>query len=160
MSIAEGAGTADLPARQAISFPVLSPTVAQVLLVAVACAALAGGLILNGGSQHAVAQAGPDLTRLLRAMAAIKVMMAVAATAVVLWRLQSPISIGRFALYALATAGMAAGPGLIWTMAHVASGAFALHAGLIASMLLLWRDPEVARRLELLVARKRAALRS
>ena len=160
MSIADATRAADLPAQQAISLTALTPRLAQALLVAVVCAALAGGLLINGGSQHVVAQAGPELTRLLRAMAAIKVMMALAATTVVLWRLQSPISAGRFSLYALATAGMAAGPGLIWTMAHVASGAFVLHAGLIASVLLLWRDPEVGRRLEVLVARKRAALRS
>ncbi len=160
MSIADVTPAAAFPVPQAVLFTGLPPRVAQVGLVAVACAALAGGLVVNGGSAHAVAQAGPDLTRLLRAMAAIKVMLAVGATAVVLWRLQSPISVGRFSLYVLATAGMAAGPGLIWTMAHVALGAFALHAGLIVSVLLLWRDPEVARRLELLVARKRAALRS
>jgi hypothetical protein len=160
MGIAEVSRTADLAAGQAVSFAGLTPRSAQVLLVAVAGAALAAGLAFNSGSEHAVAQAGPDLTRLLRAMAAMKAMMAVGAIAVVLWRLQSPVLAGRFSLYAAATAGMAAGPGLIWTMAHVASGAFLLHAGLIASVLLLWRDPEVSRRLELLVARKRAALRS
>ena len=160
MSMAEVTGAADLPARRAVSLAALTPRAGQVLLVCVAGAALAAGLLFNGGSQHAVAQAGPDLARLLRAMAAIKAMMAAGATAAVLWRLQSPISVGRFSLYALATAGTAAGPGLIWTMAHLASGAFFLHAGLIANVLLLWRDPEVGRRLEVLVARKRAALRT
>jgi hypothetical protein len=91
-------------------------------------------------------------------MAAIKAMMAVGAGAAILWRLQAPATMARFSLYAAAAAGMAAGPALIWTMVHVALGAFLLHAGLIASVLLLWRDPEVSRRLELLVARKRAAL--
>ena len=159
MSIAEVTRGAQFPAAKAATPAGLPPFAAQLVLLGATCAALAGGLLANGGSAHDVAQAGPDLTRLLRAMAGIKALMAACAVAVVLWRLQTPVSAWRLSLYALAAAGMAAGPGLIWGMAHVASGAFALHAGLIACVLLLWRDPEVGRRLEVLVARKRAALR-
>jgi hypothetical protein len=40
-------------------------------------------------------------------------------------------------------------------MVHVALGAFFLHAGLIACVVLLWRDPEVSARLAVLVATRR-----
>jgi hypothetical protein len=55
---------------------------------------------------------------------------------------------------------MAAGPVLIWGMVQVGAGALLLHAGLLASLLLLWRDPVVGARLAALVAKRRAALRS
>ncbi len=55
---------------------------------------------------------------------------------------------------------MAAGPVLIWDMAHIRSGALLLHAGLLAGGLLLWRDPVVGARLGAIVARRRAMLRA
>jgi hypothetical protein len=97
-----------------------------------------------------------DLTHLLRAMALIKSVMAVAAAGAVLWRLALPVTPARLAIYALACAAMAGGPGLIWDMAHVGAGALLLHAGLLATILLLWRDPAVSRRLAELVAARRA----
>jgi hypothetical protein len=105
---------------------------------------------------RAVADSGADLTRLLRAMAAIKVLMAAGAAAGVLWRLAAPVSLAGFAAYAVAGAAMAAGPGLIWGMAHVAAGAVLLHAGLLATVVLLWRDPAVGQRLASLVTARRA----
>jgi len=135
----------------------LTPKAAQLGLLAVVCCAVVGGVFATGAGAeaHAVGLAGPDLTRLLRAMAAIKVLMAGGALAAVLWRLQSAVSAGRFGLYAVAAAGMGAGPVLIWGMVHVALGAFFLHAGLIACVVLLWRDPEVSARLAVLVATRR-----
>jgi hypothetical protein len=41
-------------------------------------------------------------------------------------------------------------------MAHVAAGAVLLHAGLLATVVLLWRDPAVGQRLASLVAARRA----
>jgi hypothetical protein len=41
-------------------------------------------------------------------------------------------------------------------MAHVATGAALLHAGLFATIVLLWRDPAVGARLASLVAARRA----
>jgi hypothetical protein len=117
---------------------------------------------MTGGeaTARAVADSGADLTRLLRAMAALKAMMAVAAGAAVLWRLGVPVGLAWFAGYAMAAAAMAAGPGLIWGMAHVAGGAVLLHAGLLATIVLLWRDPVVGDRLAALVAQRRARHRS
>ena len=134
---------------------------ARTVVLVAACAA-AGALVLatdGAAASHAAAQAGPDLTRLLRAMAAMKLLMAAAAMAAIWWRLATPAPGWRLALYAAAAAGMASGPVLIWAMIHVGSGALLLHAGLVGVVALLWLDPEVGRRLELLVARKRAGLR-
>ena len=106
---------------------------------------------------RAVAQAGPDWAHLLRAMAALKSMMAVAAAAAVVWRLASPAKPVWLALYSLAGMAMMAGPGLIWGLAHIGLGALLLHAGLAATLALLWRDPRVGTRLAALVRARRAA---
>jgi hypothetical protein len=160
MSRADAA--AGFPAPSVAGRAGFSPLVAQAIMLGLACAAAAAGTLAtnSGASAHAVAQAGPDLTRLLRAMAVMKAVIAGGACAAVLWRLQTPVPAWRFSLYAAAVAGMAAGPALIWAMVHVASGALLLHAGLIAGVALLWVDPEVTHRLKLLVARKRAAPRT
>jgi len=119
------------------------------VLSATVAAAVAGALYTEPvAAARALANAGPDLTRLLRAMAAIKAAMALAVLAAVSWRLASPAGPARLAAYALACAAMAAGPGLIWDMAHLVAGAGLLHAGLIAALVLLWRDPAVGARLE------------
>jgi hypothetical protein len=44
-------------------------------------------------------------------------------------------------------------------MSHVSLGALLLHGGLVAALLLLWRDPAVGMRLSVLVANRRVALR-
>jgi hypothetical protein len=135
------------------------PIVARAALLLCVAAALAAAFLATGGESDAVAQAGPDLTRLLRAMAAIKALAAAAAIAAVLWRLGSPATLPWLAGYALAGAAMAAGPLLVWSLAHVALGALLLHGGLLATLLLLWRDPAVAARLAALVATRRTRLR-
>lgn len=53
---------------------------------------------------------------------------------------------------------MMAGPGLIWGLAHIGLGALLLHAGLAATLILLWCDPQVGTRLATLVAMHRAAI--
>jgi len=127
------------------------------LALVIAAAALGGMLATDAGATaRAVAESGAELTRLLRAMAALKALMAAGAAASVLWRLGAPAAFSWFTGYALAAAAMAAGPGLIWGMAHVAAGAALLHAGLIAAIVLLWRDPVVGERLAALVAARRA----
>jgi hypothetical protein len=135
-----------------------TPTPMRVALLALVAAAAVAGFVATGAdtTSAAVSDSGADLTRLLRAMAAIKMAMAACAAASVLWRLGSPISAKWVAGYALACAAMAAGPGLIWDMAHVAAGAALLHAGLLATIVLLWRDPAVGARLASLVAARRA----
>ncbi len=131
------------------------------VMVAVLVAAVAGGFLVTGeaATARAVAEAGDDLTRLLRAMAALKSLLALGASAALLWRLGAPVSRTRFAIYALAGAAMAAGPGVIWGMAYVRTGAALLHLGLASVVVMLWRDPAVAERLASL-ARLASARRS
>ncbi len=138
----------------------VSPRLARSLvLAAVAAAAVAGALSVDPvQAARAAAQAGPGLTRLLRGMAAIKAFMALGALGAVIWRLRLPTPAGWVAAYALAGAAMAAGPGLIWAIAPLAAGAAFLHAGLIATLILLWRDPAVSRGLAGLIAARRAAI--
>jgi hypothetical protein len=129
------------------------------LLLVVAGAAVAGLLVTGAdASSAAVAQAGPELTRLLRAMAGLKLLMGVALVAGLLWRLGGPVGPVRFAAYAAAAAAIAAGPALIWGMVHVGVGAALLHGGLLAALLLLWRDPATGARLAAVIARRRLAI--
>jgi hypothetical protein len=137
------------------------PGPARVVL-AVAILAAAGGAVLATGPEaaaRAVADSGADLTRLLRAMAVLKAFMAAGLVAAVAWRLGAAVALPWLAAYAAAAAAMAAGPVLIWDMAHVGLGAVLLHGGLLAAVLLLWRDPVVGARLSAIVAARRAALR-
>jgi hypothetical protein len=135
---------------------------ARALLVLVTAASVAVGLLATGteASASAIALAGADLTHLLRAMALLKVAMAVGMAAAVLWRFGSSVTLAWWAAYVLACAGMAAGPGLIWQMAYVRTGALLLHAGLLAVLILLWRDPAMGARLGAMVAARRAVLRA
>ncbi len=129
-----------------------SAIVAGVVLAALATPA--------GEAARAAQVAGPELTRLLRAMAGLKMMFAAGLLAATYWRLALPASTWRLACYAAAGAAMAAGPVLIWDMVHIRFGALLLHGGLLATALLLWRDPAVGARLVALVTRRRAILRA
>jgi hypothetical protein len=145
-----------------VSASTLSPVAARTLLVLITAASAAVGLLVTGteATASALALAGADLTHLLRAMALLKVAMATGTAAAVLWRFGSPITLAWWAAYALACAGMAAGPGLIWQMEYVRTGALLLHAGLFAALILLWRDPAMSARLGTMVAARRAALQA
>jgi hypothetical protein len=132
---------------------VLVPGMAQGAFLLVLAVAAAAGFAPE--SSLAVSHAGADLTRLLRFMAVIKAVIAVGAASVVFWRLAVPVSLPWFAAYALAGAAMAAGPGVIWGMAHVGLGAVLLHGGMFATILLLWRDPATSGRLEAMLVSRR-----
>ena len=123
-------------------------------------AAVAGAVLATGpeAAARAVAASGADLTWLLRAMAVLKA-LAARLVAAVAWRLGAAVTLPWLAAYAAASAAMAAGTVLIWDMAHVGLGAALLHGGLLAAVLLLWRDRVVGARLSAIVAARRAALR-
>jgi uncharacterized membrane protein YuzA (DUF378 family) len=147
--------TVSIPTFRVASRP--SATLGQVILLLAIVGGMTFGLMAtgNGDTAQAVTGAGADLTRLLRAMAAIKAVMAIAAGAAIAWRLRDPAPLPILAAYAAACAAMAAGPGLIWGMVHVGAGALLLHGGLAAALVLLWRDPAVGRRLAIRVAARR-----
>ena len=125
------------------------------MIVVIGAAAVAGVLATSAdASSLAYAQAGEDLTRLLRAMALLKSLLALGVVAALLWRLGEGVTLARFALYALAAGAMVAGPGLVWGMAYVRTGAALLHGGLLVAAVLLWRDPVVAARLARLLSKR------
>jgi hypothetical protein len=137
--------------------PVASAMTSRVLILAIiAVASVAGFLVTDTADTAHIGAADPDLTRLLRAMTGLKLLMAAAATSAVLWRLAAPVSLIWLGAYATACAAMFAGPGLIWDMVHLKLGALLLHAGLIATLVLVWRDPVVARRLEAVISMRRS----
>ena len=144
------------------SRPASHTTRARVLFLGLLVAATVAGFVVTSpeASALAVAAAGEDLTRLLRGMAALKVLLALGAVLGVLWRLGASISAARFVVYALACGAMAVGPGLIWSMVHVRAGAVLLHGGLLASVVVLWRDEAAARRLADMIADRRGRLRA
>jgi hypothetical protein len=114
----------------------------RTLLIGGAALGAAAGFLATGeaASLRAVHAAGPELTRLLRLMALVKVMLGVGALFAVHVRFRFPVA-GRLALgYIAAGTVMAAGPGLIWGMAHVALGALLLHGGLASMLALGWVD--------------------
>ncbi len=138
----------------------LNPAAARTLLVGVLVLAGVAGFVATSpaAASAATTAAGRELTHLLRAMAGLKALFAAGAAAVTYWRLGSAITWPRLAAYALAVAAMAAGPGLIWDMAHVRLGAALLHGGLFATVVLLWRDPAMSARLSASIAARRARL--
>ena len=127
----------------------VSPAAARFGFCAVLAASAWMGAAVTDAHEtaQAVAQAGTDWAHLLRAMAALKALMALAAAAAVVWRLGSPAKPAWLAAYVLAGTAMMAGPGLVWELAHIGLGALLLHAGLAATLVLLWRDPQSAARL-------------
>lgn len=116
-----------------------------------------GGLMLGAGASPTGSEA--ELTHLLRAMAVLKLSFVAAAAGTILWRLQAPIAGPMLAAYVLTCAAMAAGPGMIWYLAHLGPASLLLHGGVAMSALLLWREGVVADLLEDVVARRRAAIR-
>ncbi len=154
MNAATSKPDAAQPALPSVSIP---PGVSRPVIVAVTGIAAFGGFLLTSpeAAATAAANAGPELTRLLRAMAGLKMLMAGSAVAGILWRLGSPVASAWMAAYIACCTAMAAAPGVIWSMAHVGVGALLLHGGLLASIITLWRDPEVSSRLAALIARRR-----
>lgn len=128
----------------------LTPRSSRTILLIVVAASIA--ISVHSTTPEAAAGAGADLTNLLRFMAALKGAMALAAFSVVLWRLGEPVTSGRLGVYAIVSGLMAAGPPLIWGIDRVGLGALLLHGGLLASVVLLWRDPATSARLKRAVA--------
>jgi hypothetical protein len=132
------------------------PAAARMIVIAAAAASL--GVSAVYAHAHPGAVADPALARLLRAMAAIKMLLAVCAGAAIWWRLAAPVRPVWLAGYAAAAGAMAAGPPLIWALTHIGMGALLLHGGLLTSILLLWRDPVTGACLDRAILARRARL--
>ncbi len=159
-AVSSSASAGSVPSARLAALPL--PNVARAVIVGlVAAAAVAGFAATSTQAASATgASAGSELTYLLRAMALLKTLFAGAATGAVLWRLAVPVTWPRLGAYAAGCAAMAASPGLIWSMAHVQAGAVLLHGGLFATVIILWRDPATANRMNAAVAARRALHRS
>jgi hypothetical protein len=100
-------------------------------LVLVAAAALMVGLApWDVASSHAAAQADRELAMLMRFMAALKGLMALAALALIGWRLGYDTSPRLNLGYLMTAALLVSGSGFIWRIDTVIEGAIAFHAGL------------------------------
>ncbi len=132
------------------------PEAARAALVAVmvVCAAVAFAGVDAQASAAAARADGPALARLMRFMAGVKSLMALCAAGAVMWRLGVAASWGWLGAYMAACGAMAAGPVLIWGLTHVGLGALLLHGGLLACVVMLWRDPAVGARLEAILVRR------
>lgn len=118
------------------------PALRLALMVAVMLGAVIGFTATSGpAAALAIADAGTELTRVLRAMALIKLALAGGVVWLVDWRLRFPVNL-RFAMgYIGGALVMAMGPGVIWDMAHVALGAALLHGAGAMLLVLFYRDP-------------------
>ena len=92
------------------------------------CGRLAVGRLT---AQSSLLDSDAELAMLLRFMAAVKAMIALAVLGVTTWRLGHPAPPAVALLYLAAVALMAAAPGVIWQLAHVGVGAGLFHAGLL-----------------------------
>lgn len=139
-----------------VTLPLGQPRLARAAIVLALLAGAVSGLAIG-------IQAAPvpelELMRLLRAMAILKVAFVAAAAGAILWRLQAPVRPVWLAAYGATCAAMAAGPGLIWFSSHIIVASIVLHAGLAASVLILWRDGVTADLLRAAVVRRRLVAR-
>lgn len=112
------------------------PLLPYVCVFAAAGAGLLAGRALGGDADAFE----PKLLLLLRFMAAMKFCGVLLAAGATQWRLTHPIE-GRLAAGYVATlVVMAAAPGLIWSLGGIALGALLFHAGLLAFLVLAWKD--------------------
>ncbi len=117
----------------------LRPAVAPMVFLAVGGAA-AAGLVLGRWSGASTLRWDPHLVVLLRFMAAVKLAGVLGASALSLWRARTPLSAGTAFAMVAALASMALAPGLIWSLAHVGLAAALFHGGLLAFLVMAWRD--------------------
>lgn len=100
-----------------------------VLLGAVVVAAALAWLLAR--PQPALA-ADPELARLVRGMAGLKVLIALATLGLVWWRAARPIAPARLLAYALGTSVLAAAAVMVGQLAVVAATSVVFHATLLA----------------------------
>ncbi|MGX7741438.1 hypothetical protein [Rhodopseudomonas parapalustris] len=121
------------PLRWSMPRPVL-------VIAAALVAAVAAVLASPDAATIGLAQRDAELVLLLRFMAGVKSLLALAALGAVAWRLGYPASPFLSAAYVLAPALMVAAPVLIWQIAPTALGAGLFHGGLALLLLAVFAD--------------------
>jgi hypothetical protein len=117
------------------------------LLVLVCATAATGWLLAGNPAQPALLESDAELAMLLRFMAAVKAVMALAALGVTTWRLGHPSTPAVALVYLAAVSLVGAAPGVIWQLAHVGLGAALFHAGLLLFCCALFADRGAATQL-------------
>lgn len=102
---------------------------------------IAMGVAAWQGSPVEYLQADPALARLLRSMALIKGMIAIAIVGAVFWRLAaSPVSKTAAAGYLACCWALAGSSMLIWQLSYIVPAALMFHAAVLSLLLLSWRE--------------------
>ncbi|MFC0240415.1 hypothetical protein [Rhodopseudomonas telluris] len=129
-------------ASSAVQQQARAPISRRAIALIVAAAAMVVALLTSSpdASLLAVQQTDAELVMLLRFMAVVKGLIALAALGVTVWRLGSPASLALQLAYVTAPALMCAAPVVIWQMAHVAGGAALFHGGFVVLLLALYAD--------------------
>ena len=92
------------------------------------------------GDPVAYLHADPALARLLRGMALIKGMIAIAAVGAVFWRLAWPVSRTAGTVYLASSWAVAGSTMLIWQLSYIVPAALLFHGALLSLLLVSWRE--------------------
>jgi hypothetical protein len=98
------------------------------------------GIAVWLGDPSGYLHADPALARLLRGMALIKGMIAIAAVGAVFWRLAWPVSKIGAAAYLISSWAIAGSTMLIWQLSYIVPAALLFHAAALSLLLVSWRE--------------------
>jgi len=92
------------------------------------------------GDPSGYLQADPALARLIRGMAFIKGMIAIAVLGAVFWRLAWPVGRTAGALYLVSSWALAGSTMIIWQLSYIVPAALLFHAAALSLLLVSWRE--------------------
>jgi hypothetical protein len=101
---------------------------------------MAVGIAAWLGDPSGYLHADPALARLLRGMALIKGMIALAAVSAVFWRLTWSVSKPVAASYLIASWAITGSTMLIWQLSYIVPAALLFHAAALSLLLVSWRE--------------------
>jgi hypothetical protein len=102
--------------------------------------AVAIGIAAWLGDPSSYLQADPALARLLRGMAVIKGMIAIAAVGAVFWRLGWRVSKAGAAAYLVSSWALTGSTMIIWQLSFIVPAALVFHAAALSMLLVSWRE--------------------
>jgi hypothetical protein len=102
--------------------------------------AIAIGIAAWVGDPSGYLQTDPALARLLRGMALIKGLIAIAAVGAVFWRLGWPVSRRGAAAYLASSWVLTGSTMIIWQLSFIVPAALLFHAAALTMLLVSWRE--------------------
>jgi hypothetical protein len=102
--------------------------------------AIAIGIAARLGHPAAYLNADPALARLLRAMALIKGMIALAIVCAVFWRMAWPVAKRAGAAYLVGSWAIVGSTMLIWQLSYIVPAAVLFHAAALSLLWVGWRE--------------------